>query len=274
MVALDHLTVADATPPQLIELAAGAGARAVCLFLESMAVLPSMPTFSLVRDADLRRATRARMDDLGVSVDLVYPFTLATRTELEAFRPALEVAAELGAQAVNALVYHRDPGQRVESFGRFCALAMEYGLKVAVELYPPSQVRTLSDALALAASAGAPGGVGVNVDFLHLVRSGGDLAELRAAPAEAILYGQYSDAPPDCDPAYREHEATFQRLFPGEGGLDVAGFARSLPVGVAASVEVPREDLVAAGVPAAQRAREAVKRTLNILIAAHVCEEN
>lgn len=259
--ALDHLSVADTSPPQLIEVAAGGGAQAVCLFLESMAILPSMPEFSLVRDRGARRETLARMEALGVGVDLVYPFTLATRTDVEAFRPALEVAAELGARAANVLVYHRDAGPRAECFARFSALALEYGLQVAVEAYPLSRVRTLDDALALAAVAAAPGKVGLNVDLLHLVRSGADLAALRAAPPEAILYGQYSDAPASCDPADREHEATFQRFYPGEGGLDVEGFAMSLPPAVPTSVEVPREDLRLAGVSAAERARLALQST-------------
>jgi len=258
MLALDHLTVAEATPSQLVEVAAAAGARAVCLFLQTMTILPRMASFSLIGDPAEQRETRARLGALGVGVDLVYPFTLAKWTDIEAFRPAMETAAELGAVAANALVYTRDPSQRVESFERFCALAQEHHLRVALEFYPPSQVRTLEEALALAEVAG---NAGVNVDYLHLVRSGGSLAELRAAPAGAIVYGQFSDAPADCPPDAREREASHQRLYPGEGALDVAGFAASLPIGVRTSVEAPRDDLIEANVGALERARRALDST-------------
>ncbi len=255
----------DATPAQLVEVAAGAGARAVCLFVEPIAVLPQMPAFNLFGDTPERRRTRARMDDLGVELDLAYPFTLAGRTEIEAFCPALEAASYLGAYAVNVLVYDRIPARRTEKFAAFCELALSFDLKVVVEFYPASQVRSLGEALALTATVGADARIGVNVDLLHLIRSGGSIADVSAAPTSALLYAQYCDAPSAGDPALIEAEASSQRLYPGQGELPVAAFAASLPVGLRTSVEAPREDLRAAGLSRADRASMALNSTTKAL---------
>lgn len=256
--ALDHLTVTDTTPSQLVEVAHATGCRAICLFMQPMEVLPRMPQFDIYGDTAERRETKARMDALGVAVDIAYPFTLAGRTEIGDFDRALECAAFLGAEAVNVLAYDRDPARRLEKFGAFCDLAQTYGLGVAVEFYPQSQVRSLAEGLDLVRAIDRPGRVGVNVDLLHLVRSGGTLEALKAAPAEYILYGQQCDGPARYDEARWDFEASSQRLLPGEGVFDLAGFARALPVGCPVSVELPQDDALAAGVPVLERARRAI----------------
>ncbi len=256
--ALDHLTVVDTTPSQLVEAAAAANCRAVCAFLEPMSVLPDMPTFDLHPGSSEFRETRARMADLGIGLDIAYPFTLAGRTDLESLRPKLECAAGLEAWAVNALCYTRDPEHRREQFTAFSALALEYGLNVVLEFFPASQVQTLAQALELAALVNKPGQVGVNVDLLHLIRSGSSIAELAAAPREFILYGQFCDGPAECSPEHRDFEASSQRLLAGDGALDLAGFARALPPACRASVELPQHDALKAGLPIIKRARRAV----------------
>lgn len=257
--ALDHLTVTDTAPSQLIEVAAATGYRAVCLFLEPMDVLPRMPGFALFGETRERRATKMRMDDLGIGLDVAYPFTLASRTDVTAFVPALETAAYLGAWSVNVLIYDREPARRVERFGQFCALAERFDLKVVVEFFPLSQTRSLGEALDLVNTVEAPGRVGVNVDLLHLHRSGGTIAELAAAPPERILYAQYCDAPAQRSPEEWGYEASSQRMLAGEGALDLAGFARALPSGCRASVELPQESALVAGISAQERARAALE---------------
>ena len=265
--ALDHLTVTDATPSQLVELAAGAGCRAVCLFLERMDLLPLMPPFTLLGRSGEARETRARMRALGVELDLAYPFSLSARSKADDFRPSLEAAAWLGVKAVNVLHYDREPERRFESFAAFSALAGSFGLRVVLEFYPPSQVKSLAEALALVKRLNQPEQAGVNVDLLHLMRSGATLAELRAAPAGFVHYAQYCDAPlPGPAPGVRlDAEAGTGRLLPGDGGFDLAGFADALPRGIKASVELPRDEAARRGESKSARARQAVERTARIL---------
>ncbi len=255
---LDHITAVDTTPIQLVEAAHAAGCGGICLFMQPMDVLPQMPPFDIYTDLAARKALGERMKDLGIALDLAYPFTLAGRTEMESFKTALECAAQLDAQLLNALIYDRDPTRRLDKFGAFCDLAASYELRVGVEFYPPSQVQSLADALELVAAINRPGRVGVNVDLLHLMRSGGSIAELAAAPADYILYGQVADGAAECPADRIDFEASSARLLPGEGVFDIAGFVRALPKDCPISVEIPRNADLEAGMPVAERVRRAV----------------
>ena len=263
--ALDHITVTDTTPSQLVEEAHATGCAAVCMFLEPMEVLPRMPHFDIYGDTQERRETNARMDALGVRLDVAYPFTLAGRTEIDGFRPALECAAFFGARAVNVLDYDRDPARRADKFAAFCTLAQSYGLAVVVEFYPLSQVRSLEEAIALVRDVDAPQRVGINVDLLHLMRSGGSIAELAAAPADLIHYGQLCDGPSSLDQTGWDFEASSQRLLPGEGSFDVDGFYRALPADCLMSVELPQDDAIRSGLPRRERAMRAVQAVRDAL---------
>jgi sugar phosphate isomerase/epimerase len=255
---LDHITAVDADPVQLAETASAAGCAGICLFMQSMDVLPLMPRFDLCSDRSARKDLSRRLADLGLSLDLAYPFTLAGRSDVGAFAPALECAAELRAGLVNVLCYDRVPARRTDKFGAFCDLAARYDLRVGIEFYPPSQVHLLADALALAMAIDRPGQVGVNVDLLHLMRSGGTVAELAAAPQQFILYGQLCDGPAQCDCGDLDAEASSARLLPGEGVFDLAGFVRALPPDCPISVEIPRNHALLAGETREQRVRRAV----------------
>ena len=150
-------------------------------------------------------------------------------------------------------------------FASFCDLARGHGLRVALEFYPVSQVRSLAEALDMVSLLDRPGEVGVNADLLHLMRSGGSLTELAGAPVGSILFGQYSDGPVLRPQAEWDIEASSDRRLPGEGAFDIAGFARALPDGCPVSVEVPRNAIIEAGMPVLERALAAVdglRRTL------------
>ncbi len=267
--ALDHMTTVDTTPVQLAEVAAQTGCAAMCLFMQPMDVLPLMPKFDIYGDMAQRAELKAAMQANGVALDVAYPFTLAGRTQVADFATAMECAAELGAAhpggagVLNALVYDRDPVRRVDTFGQFCDMARGFGLKVGLEFYPPSQVPSLSAALELVAAIGRPSEVGVNADLLHLMRSGGTIAELAAAPVGTVLYGQLADAPAAM-PDSIDEEASSARQLLGAGEFDVAGFVAALPEGCPISIEIPRN----AAVPLEstfERADKAVKSARAII---------
>ena len=263
--ALDHITAVDSTPAQLVEEAHAVGCRGICLFMQSMDVLPLMPKFDLYADKAMRRELAARMSDLNVALDLAYPFTLAGRTDIGAFEPALECAAELGAGLVNALMYDRDPARRFDKFEQFCDFAAGFGLPVAIEFYPPSQVGSLAAALDIVTRLARPGIVGVNADLLHIMRAGETVADLTAAPVEYLLYGQFADGPAQCIQPDLDIEASSERMLAGEGVFDLAGFARALPSGCPVSVEIPRNGAVLNGEPRGERVARAVRSVRNAI---------
>ena len=239
--ALDHLTLVDAEPLALARTAAETGYRGISCFLRSMDVLPSMPVFDLPGDPVATRALSRELEQSGIALDLVYPFTLSHRTRIEDFGPALDCAATLGARFANVLSYDRDPSRRADQFAAFCNLAEGRGIGTVLEFFPRSAVATLGEALRIAGGVGRGGRVGVNVDLLHLVRSGGRVTELTIAPRERLLYAQLCDGPAECAEEARDHEASRERLLPGAGVFDIDAFTSALPATCLTSIEVPSE---------------------------------
>lgn len=260
---LDHLTVTDATPSQLADLAAATGCTGICAFLQSMESLRAMPVYDLGTDAAERRATRAALQAGGLTVDMVYPFTLASRTDVAAFEPLLEVAAELGAPLANVLCYDRDPLRRAERLAALADLATRYGIRLAIEFYPVSQVRTLAEALAVIDASGAA--IGVTLDLLHVMR-GGDAATTMALLAEPrIRIAQLCDGPAAMAPDQLDWEAAMQRQLPGEGVIDIPAFLAGLRPDLPVTVEVPQQAALDAGLSPLERARRAVEATRALL---------
>ena len=261
--ALDHLTVTDATPIDLVRAAEASRCEGYCLFIKSLEVLPRMPMFNLIDSPSEQRDLKVLMQAASIKLDVAYPFTLAGRTDIKSFEAGLECAAFLDAEFVNVLIYDRDDVRREDNFLIFTEMARELGLKVVVEFFPGSQIISLPDALALVSLADRPYEVGVNVDLLHLMRSGATFDDLRAAPNAAILYAQICDAPFEPNLS-REVEASAQRCLIGEGDFDVAGFMAALPPHCQMSVEIPQENAILAGQSVKLRAQKAVRSVKQI----------
>lgn len=261
--ALDHLTITDTAPIDLVRAAEATHCESFCLFMQSLDVLPRMPEFNLIGNSAEQRELKAAMQAASVKLDVAYPFTLGGRTNVKDFLPGLECAAFLEAEFVNALVYDRDDARREDNFLTFAEMAQQQGLKVVVEFFPASQIVSLDDSLALVSLADRPYEVGVNVDLLHLMRSGASLEDLKAAPDTFILFAQICDAP--LEPHLtRDEEASAQRSLAGEGGFDIPGFIAVLPAHCQMSVEIPQEDAILSGESVIERAQNAVRSVRQI----------
>jgi sugar phosphate isomerase/epimerase len=112
--------------------------------------------------------------------------------------------------------------------------------------------------------------LGVAVDALHFDRSGSRLSDLATLPQTWFHYLQLCDAPREwtTDRESLLHAAVKERLFPGEGAIDLIGLLRALPPGIPIALEIPMATL-AQTVPAAERLRHAVMATRNVLAAAY-----
>src|SRR5580692_2839346 len=104
---LSALTVLELSPPQMVECAAQAGYDFVGLRL-----LPATDhevRHDIVGDTPLKRETLARLRDTGIKVLDVEILRLKPDTDVSAFLPMLDTAAELGARYV--LVAGNDPDE-------------------------------------------------------------------------------------------------------------------------------------------------------------------
>jgi len=253
---LHQLTVLDATPLELIDIAAQAGCGQVCVFTHSSA--PQM-MFPVVEEHDVDDV-RARLTSAGVEVYNLEFFPIAPEVDFEAYDRALRVGAAVGGRRATAHIHDSDESRALRTFDRFCRLAAGHGLQVGLEFTAFARVSTLDAAVAFIEKANQPNAA-VAVDVLHLMRNGGDPARLAAIDPRLIGYMQICDGPLSIAPDDMMNEAVGERGIPGQGEFPLRAFLACAPAGVTIDVEVPQRTALLAGVSALDRARRAVTAT-------------
>jgi sugar phosphate isomerase/epimerase len=252
---LAHLSVLDATPPELVTIAAAAGFRRIGIRLSATPSV-GVPPYDMLGDTPLLRETLARLADTGVSVlDVEF---LRFEPELPKGIPEgfLEAAARLGAHYV--LVMSTEPleARTLERFCDLCDRAQQYGLHVCLEFAIYTGVRTLADAVRVVKTSGRTN-ASVLIDALHFSRSGGSPSDIAGVDAPLLQYAQICDAvaaiPTEASDLIRE--ARTGRLLPGEGALPLRHLVAALPCGIPLAVEAPVR--ATAGLPALERAQRA-----------------
>ena len=234
---LSHLSVLPVGPPDLIDLAADAGFRAVGIRLCSP--MAGGPEWPLPVGSPELRETLARMSHRGVSVFDIEVLVLAEDTDVQTYVRAFESAAALGARRACVNIDDPDRSRTIDRFGRLCDLAAPYGLGLDIEFMIWRPVARLEDAIEIVKAAGRPNGQ-VLLDTLHLDRSGGTVAAVAAVDAALIGSVQLCDAPKRRpEPAGIIDEARGGRLAPGEGALPLAALLDALPNSIPLAVEVP-----------------------------------
>jgi sugar phosphate isomerase/epimerase len=266
---LDQLTVLGVTPIELVALAAANGCARVGIYFQSWNVTPPYDLHQRAQaDALLRRC---REHDVRIAV--AEPFLLQPDSSLEALMPNLELAARLRVQAVNAVGFDPDTARLTDTFGALCERAARFGLTTLIEFFPLSTVKSIHMAARLVRDVGLPD-AGINLDVLHLVRSGGTAADLASVEPALIGHVQVSDGPAKIAPTQMMTEATEERALPGEGEFPLRDILSALPAGVTVGVEVPSLSRQRAGITPADWARvaahalKAVLRSLEPKIAA------
>jgi sugar phosphate isomerase/epimerase len=229
---LDHLSLVDLTALELAEVAAKLGFARVSLFITP---LPLSPALDLTTNPPALLALRRAMAADGLKAGVIEPFMLDTATDWELLQRSADVAAELGG-CVNALGFDPEPARLEDSLARLAAMARKAGTAMVIEAYPLSQIRTQAEALAYAAALGPD--IGLCVDVLHVIRSGGTWDDVAALPQDRIRHVQLNDGPLQ-PPQDRFHEAVAGRLPPGAGEFDLRALLPRLPAGAVLAVEAP-----------------------------------
>jgi sugar phosphate isomerase/epimerase len=235
---LAYLTVYGCPPPEMTYIAARAGYDFVSLRPISMG-LPGEPNFELAANPTLLKQTKTALASTGLRVLDIELARVADGIDPKTYRPALEVGAELGAKHVISSIWTADRVFATECWAQICDLAKPLGLTVDLEFVTFANVRTLREALEVVQTA-ARGNGGILVDTLHFSRSRVPLADLDLVPREWVHFVHLCDAPAAI-PTTREElirTAREERLYPGEGGIDLPSILRRLP-DVPYSIEVP-----------------------------------
>lgn len=259
---LAHLTALELTPPELIMAASSAEYRFVGLRL--VPVTRGGAAWPLWSDKSMMAGTKARIADTGVGVLDVELVKLLPDTDVADFLPCMEAATEIGAR--HLLTQADDPefSRAAENYARLCEMAAPFGLTCDIEFIPWINTRNLADAKRLIGAARG-NNCGLVIDSLHFARAGCSLEELRSCPPEWFHYVQLCDAPAQA-PASMDgliYAAREERLFPGDGELDIVGMLSELPRSVVLGIEIPAETLSFTASPE-ERARTARESTLNL----------
>jgi sugar phosphate isomerase/epimerase len=242
---LAHLTVLSLTPPQVIDVAARAGYRYASLRITQ--VTPSDPLYDLARDRMLMRETKARLDDTGVEVLDVELFRMDPTLGPDDFVRELEAAAELGARNIIAQVPDPDRERALARYVRLCELARPLDIFASLEFPHWTETGSLAEAARIVRVANQANAA-ILVDMLHMGRSNSSCDELKKLPREWFRFAHVCDAEQQV-PRTKEgmiRTAREERLFPGEGTIDVCGILECLPPTIPYSLEIPRVTLTKA----------------------------
>jgi sugar phosphate isomerase/epimerase len=263
---LAALTVLELAPPELIDVAAVCGYDHVGIRL-----LPAVPgglAYPLMDDLAKLKETHARLDATGITVADLEVVAFRPETDVATFSAFFETGEWLGARSVLVAAYDPDLQRFTDRFAQFCEAAAPYGLTADLEFMPWTSVPTLRIANEIVADVEQPN-AGVLVDALHFDRSNSLIGELARIPVQRLHYWQLCDGPAEKPATTDEmmHAARHERLFPGEGGIDLVTLARQMPSDIPISIEVPTAEL-ARTMNAEARARRALIAARKVAAAA------
>lgn len=235
---LAHLTMLSVPPPELVETASRAGYQFVSLRPIPVGA-PNEPLYPLGTDRKLRARTKAAMEATGVALLDIEVARIIKEAKPKSYLFALEAAAELGGRHVLSSAWCDDRPYILDFFSELCDLALPLGLTVDLEFVTWSGIKTLDEAVEIVAGAARPN-AGIVVDTLHFDRCHAELEKLRALPREWFHFAQISDAPATYSSEREEliRIGRAERLYLGEGGIDVASILGRLPE-VPLSIEIP-----------------------------------
>lgn len=269
---LHQITAMEASPVELVSIAREVGCQQVCIFTHVPVVgLPDQEggeSFPLVTPA-MQPQLLARLHECGVTVGNIEFFPVTADVPIENYRPAFALGGELGAARAVTHIHDAVDARAVETLGRLADLAAEYGLGLGLEFMGLTPACNSIGRAAWFVEQVARSNVGIAVDALHLARTGGTPAEIAALPAHHFAYAQICDGRGFHRSADYLPEA-LDRMMPGDGEFPLRAIIEALPQATALDVEVPSVKLANAGVPAIERAREAVRRSRALIESARV----
>ena len=257
---LHQISAPGEDPFSLISIARQVGCQHVCIFVNTAAKLHSTASLPLVPfpvvTAKEKIAVLRRLSDEEITVGNVEFFPIVPHVNVEGYRGPLELAASLGARRAVTHIYDPDFGRAADNLAALCDIAADYDLAVGIEfagLLPAcSSIDRASEFIDRAERAN----LGIGVDALHLVRTGGNAFRV-AALADRIAYAQLCDGVGLHESSNYLAEA-LHRVFPGQGDFPLIPILRALPHWVPLDVEVPSANLAASGITALDHARLAV----------------
>lgn len=241
LLSLPHITMLDASPPEVVRAAAAAGFDAVCL-----RIFPTMAgerQHPIVGDTPMMRETRAILVDTGLQVLDIEAIWLKPDTKADGYLKGFEAAAKLGAKVIQSIGNDPDEDRLTSNYASLCAAAAPFGLTVDLEFMLAASTNSLQKTRRIVANSGASN-AGLLIDCLHIYRCETRVEELLDVDPDLIHVFQLCDGDikaPEGQEALN-HEARFNRRLLGEGEFDLNAIWRAVPRSSHISVEIPFGD--------------------------------
>jgi sugar phosphate isomerase/epimerase len=235
---LAYMTSHRCTPVETISIAARLGYAYVGL--RPWPNTPDGPHQPLIGQPQALREAQAALKDTGVRVFDLEIIRLGADFDVHRWEALYELGAALQARNILVVADDREETRLSAHYGRLCEALRPYGLNADLEFMAWTGVRDAQSALRVVRTAGTPSNAGILVDALHVGRSTTTLEDLKALPPELLHYAQMCDGTAGTHFSDEEliHTARCERLFPGEGTIDLAGILDALPQDIPISVEI------------------------------------
>lgn len=262
-ISLAALTILEVPPVEAVTIAAECGYSH--LGLRPLAATPNERHFPILSDTILRRELKAAARDCGIAILDTEIVRLKPEMDWAETEAVLEFSQDFG--AARLLVADNDPEaeRSCHNLARLAEMGSAYGVTPHLEFMPWTRAPNLSSAKERIEGIA---NCQLLLDAFHLARSGGVVSDIEYAEA-SIGYLQLCDIAgpiPPMDEILRE--ARSDRLFPGDGDIDLAALINKLP-DIAISLEIPADRLRDGGMDAKARAQLAIDKTKALLERAH-----
>lgn len=251
---LVHMTNNRCPPPEMIRLAAKVGYDCVSLrtiptrlsgdadnaeIAAMKATTSGVEPYDLVKNRHLLLETKQAAEETGIIINDTENARIFDGVDVWNYERDLEAAAMLGVRHFLTNIWTNDKSFYTEQFSLLCELASKYNLTVNLEFVTWAGVKDLQGAKELILDSGAKN-VGIVVDSLHVYRSRVKLEEFDGLPKEWFNYTHISDCefeiPSDVESLI--HTGRDERLYPGEGAIDIKSIIEKIPTAVR-GLEVP-----------------------------------
>lgn len=253
-----QITAIEAGPVGLVSLASANGCSGVCIFTQLPANL-GKGRFPVV-DEQNKNEMRSAMNDLQIVVSNVEFFPITADAKIEDYSAGLALGAELGASRAVCHVHDQETDRAVQSLGKLAELAASHGMALGLEFMGMTAGCRSLDRAVWFVDQVARRNLGIAVDMLHLVRTGGSAAEVAALDDHYFSYAQICDGHGLHLSGDYMAEA-FERALPGDGDFPVKAIIEALPLRCPLDIEVPSAKRVERNVSAAEWATEAISRS-------------
>jgi sugar phosphate isomerase/epimerase len=237
---LAHLTVLGCAPPEMTYIAARAGYDFISPRLIMMGIAGEADhNYDLSTNHEMLRQTKRALSETGLKVHDIELARIRDDIDVKTFIPAMEVAAELGAKHVISSVWTTNETLAVERFVELCELARPLGFTINLEFVTWANVVNLQQAIAFLDKAKCEN-TGILIDVLHFSRSRVSPEELDGVSPTLLNFVHLCDAPAEVPTTKEEliRAGRDERLYVGEGGIDVAAIVNRIPE-TPYSIELP-----------------------------------